>query len=184
MKSHKSIVLPALAIVALYAFGLTANAQSNHQHVKSGNQQQAQVQVHPGFQTHYTSLGIMSRFISLRAPVQVGGGGGIQTSVAPGYGSGGTWCYSGYQIVSVNHGGVACRAGLEVGDIILMLNGRLMTCQNALNAAVAASQHQRVPCVVLNVRTGVPTTVWCNFSGGGYIQPAQPSYQSNARGNR
>jgi hypothetical protein len=138
----------------------------------------------------------MSRFITLRAPVQIGGngsgGGGIQPSVVPGYGSGhgSTWCYHGYQIFSVTHGSVACRAGLEAGDIILMLNGRLMTCQNALNAAVASSQHQRVACVVLNVRTGMPTTVWCDFSGGGFVQPGwpgggvQPSYNSGITANR
>ena len=188
MTASTSKLIAIFTFSTIVALASAANAQQNQARVQQQGNTQPAVQVAP----HYTSLGVMSRFISLRAPVQIGGGyggGGIQPSVAPGYGTGGTWAYGGYKIHSVNYGGVANRAGLEAGDIIVMLNGRLMTCRNALDTAVASSQNQRVSCIVINVRSGQLTTVWCDFTGGGYVQPGfgggeiRPSYQSNSAGN-
>ena len=188
MTASTSKLIAIFTCSAIVALASAANAQQYQTRVQQQGNTQPAVQVAP----HYTSLGVMSRFISLRAPVQIGGGyggGEIRPSVAPGYGTGASWAYNGYQIHSVTHGGVACRAGLETGDIIVMLNGRLMTCRNALDAAVASSQNQRVSCIVINVRSGHLTTVWCDFTGGGYTQPGfgggeiRPSYQSNPATN-
>ena len=153
---------------------------------------QIQVQVQPQVQPlpqpgPYMPLGIMSQLIGLQQPIQIGGGGSpIQPagggSIQPAFNQvnqvnpngGMVWVYNGFMVHSVNHGSVACRAGLESGDIILMLNGFQMTDQQSLNRAVAASQNQRVACQVRDVRTGQPTTVWCDFSGNSVIQPANP----------
>ena len=195
MSASKSALFTIFAIATLAAFVTTANAQNNQGQV---GKPKIQVQVQPAVQPQVQPqgpiqpLGVMTRFISLSRPWQVSGStpsqsGGISTLVLPGSGQTSFWCQYGNQITSVTQGSVADRAGLESGDIILTLNGYRILSSRSLRRAVAFSQYRRVSCDVVNIRTGMLTTVWCDFTGGGFTPP-QPSFgqpsNNSAAGNK
>ena len=131
----------------------------------------------PGFSPNpSTPLGVMTHFIPLQRPVQISGASGQPSfqqqpsvAVSPPVSSGRT-AYYGFYIANVTPGSVAQRAGLEVGDIVLSLNNQPMRDQYSLRSAIMYSQNRTVSAVVLNVRTGMPTVVYCSFS-----QPFQGS---------
>jgi hypothetical protein len=62
----------------------------------------------------------------------------------------------GMRIVSVQPGGIAARAGLEPGDTIRRINGRLISCKSEYDAAMinAAMNGGHVDLLVRNVRYG------------------------------
>lgn len=197
----KTQILTFASLLSL-ALIFSNDAQAQGSGMATGPQVQA-IQVQPQVQPPVTNpgfipsptvpLGVMTHFMSLQRPVQMSGGGasGGQVNyqqnqiqaVGPRVGPpvSNSWAYTGYHIANVTPGSVAQRAGLEVGDIILSLNNRPMTDPYALRSAIMSSQHRNVSATVLNVRTGMPTVVYCSFShsfpqpymGGGVPQMQQ-----------
>lgn len=213
-----------LTLASLFLLAFVFSADAKGQGIGIGNYigpqvpqvQIPQAQVQPAVQPPVTNpryiapapsipLGVMTQFISLQRPIQLsgqGGGGaqfhsqGHQVAVSPPVGGGGSWAYYGYRITNVTPGGVAQRAGLEVGDIILSLNNLPMTNQYSLRSAIKNSQGRTVSASVLNVRTGMPTVVYCTFSEMGtwpgmphthqqsYSNPQPQSFGNSGSGNR
>ena len=176
VQSSRSGVIASALILSLFL----VSAVSAQQTMVNPNPGQGQML---GVHTNFVQLGFQYFVPNRGLPQgQPGGGGQPAVAVSP---PGNNWFWDGYissgcRITSVTPGSVAARAGLEVGDTVLSLNGKPMTHAQALANAVGHCQGQNVLCWVINVRNGQLTSVWCDFRGGwGGGVPANPVPSGN-----
>lgn len=176
-KTNRSgVIASALVLTLCLASALTAQQTRVSPTIQPPQQGQML-----GVHTNFVQLGYQYFVPNRGLPQgQPAGGGQPAVAVNPNPGGGG-WGWDGQistgcRITSVTPGSIGARAGLEVGDTVLSLNGMPMNHQNALANAVGTCQGQNVLCWVINVRNGQMTSVWCDFTGGwGGPVPASPA---------